>query len=365
MECRICLSATDEPVISPCAGCRGSSAAVHFSCVEAFYRCRKTWWDLSCPTCKHDYQGVAAIELGQIGLDEMERCYGEEDPNVAVLLMNLSNVYSAAGNASRQKDLLERALQIQERHFGPEHQAVSNVLTNLGNAYGDLGNSDKKRLLLERALTIKERVLGAEHEEVSVTLTNLGNAYGDLGDLERKRDVLQQALQIREREFGKDHFKVAVTLANLGNAYGSLGDVRKQCDLLLRTLAIEERELGLNHVSLAITLTSLAQAQAGLGESNDALSSSSRALSLADSGLSRPNAMRAEMGLFAALVAAACDQEERARTLWAESRQELRRSIGDHDSSAKMATFTAHALRAWNASGRRDVGKWLLSVADN
>ena len=116
---------------------------------------------------------------------------------------------------------------------GKDHVAVAIVLNNLGNVYGVLGDPTKQRKLLERAIEIQEKHHGEEHVEVAMTLTNLGNACGDRGEQWKKTDPLKRALTIEERHYGEDHFQIAITLTNLGTAYGE--------ELLERALKIKER----------------------------------------------------------------------------------------------------------------------------
>eukprot|EP00971_Amphidinium_carterae_P241832 4801878-Amphidinium_carterae.1 len=79
-------------------------------------------------------------------------------------LGHLSNAYADLGDASKQRDYLERALQ-----YGPDHPEVAKTLMNLGNAYGDLGDASKKREYVERALRIAEPHYGPDHPEVAKT----------------------------------------------------------------------------------------------------------------------------------------------------------------------------------------------------
>eukprot|EP00971_Amphidinium_carterae_P227825 4518723-Amphidinium_carterae.1 len=66
------------------------------------------------------------------------------------------------------------------------------MLRNLGNAYGSLGDATKQRDCLERALRILESHYGPEHPEVAITLESLGNAYASLGDATKERDYLER-----------------------------------------------------------------------------------------------------------------------------------------------------------------------------
>ena len=104
-----------ERLISPCAGCRGSAAFVHFTCLLKFYRTRQDWPAAVCPSCKHAYEGEAAVALLTEGVREAER----QGPGLhAATLTNLGNAYGDLGYAAKQRDLLERALEIEEREYG-------------------------------------------------------------------------------------------------------------------------------------------------------------------------------------------------------------------------------------------------------
>lgn len=363
-ECRICFDdGTEEALISPCAGCRGSSAFVHLSCLVSYYRATASWCELVCPTCKHDYDGRTAVELGAIGLAAMEEGCGPDDLSLAAMLVNLSNAYGCLGDARHQRALLERALSIEEAEFGPDHCEVAMTLANLSNAYAALGDATKQRSLLERALAIEERHLGPRHPEVAMSLTNLGNAYAAIGDAASQRDLLERALAINEEAYGPRHRLVGITLSNLGCACGCLGDVPRQRDLLEKALAIKEREFGPDHPEVATTLVGLSMARSALNEYASSEEACARALAIGRSCFSPPNALVAEMHMCVALSrfangAAAATMEQE----WQEAVDELRASIGAEDVSAKVTKIIGQAAMFWSAAGRDDIVRWLHSV---
>lgn len=115
-------------------------------------------------------------------------------------------------------------------------------------------------------------------------------------------------------------------------------------------------------IEVAITLTSLAQAHGALGEYELSEAVSARALRLAGSALQSPNALLAEMGLFASLAAKAAGKTCEAQEMWEKAFDELVGAVGDTTANAKVQTFTAHALRSWRAARRVDVANWLLGI---
>ena len=53
---------------------------------------------------------------------------GEDHWKVAHTLMNLAMAYSRLGDHNKEKNLLERALEIEEQHFGEAHFEVAKTL---------------------------------------------------------------------------------------------------------------------------------------------------------------------------------------------------------------------------------------------
>ena len=123
---------------------------------------------------------------------------------------------------------------IDESHYGSDHWQVAITLGNLANAVGDLGDTERQRELLERALDIQESHYGSDHRRVATTLNNLANAVGNLGDPERQRELLERSLRIKETHYGSDHWQVAMTLVSLGQAHESLDDLAKALACALR-----------------------------------------------------------------------------------------------------------------------------------
>ncbi|CAK0821462.1 unnamed protein product [Prorocentrum cordatum] len=138
-------------------------------------------------------------------------------------LANLGVACGELGDHCRERELLERALEIQERAYGPDHHAVGTTLANLGNAHGRLGDPGRQRELLERALGILQAFHGPEHPGVATILTNLGIAHGQLGDAPRREELLQRALRIQAGSHGYDRHAVETTKFNLAHSMFAQG----------------------------------------------------------------------------------------------------------------------------------------------
>ena len=194
-----------------------------------------------------------------------EAYFGEDHKEVAITLGNLGNAYGDLGDASKKRDLLERALKIKEAYFGEGPQGSGHHLDEprqrLQGTSWKATKLPNKGISCERALKIKEAYFGQDHLEVAITLSIHGNAYEDhWGCVHIRGIVLQRELEALRRHihFGEDASRtVAIVMGNLGNAYGDLGDASKKRDLLERALKIKEAYFGKDHKEVAITLMNL------------------------------------------------------------------------------------------------------------
>ncbi|WP_353284146.1 tetratricopeptide repeat protein [Wolbachia endosymbiont (group A) of Lasioglossum fulvicorne] len=82
-------------------------------------------------------------------------------------------MYRFLGDHEKQKELFEQALPILEKHYGPDHPEVATLLINLSDAYGALGNHKKQKELFARASSIFTKHYGPDHPEVAKLLAEL------------------------------------------------------------------------------------------------------------------------------------------------------------------------------------------------
>ena len=190
--------------------------------------------------------GERAVALG-------ER-FATDQPELAIMMVNLSNALSSLDRNAEAQALLERAMAIFERVLGPGHPSVATVANNLGGRYfvaGDLGHALAS---FDRSLAIKQRTLGSEHPDLGPTLVNRGMVLGSLGRNDEAARDLERAEAIFETARGPDHRDVAHPLYQLGivrRDQGRLDEARRDLE---RALAIGEHALGPSHPDLCFTL---------------------------------------------------------------------------------------------------------------
>jgi eukaryotic-like serine/threonine-protein kinase len=126
------------------------------------------------------------------------------------------------GNLREAHTLFRRALELSRRAYGEEHPNTAMVLDNLTNLLLEQGAYDEARQLHERILGDRERVLGEEHSVTAQSLNHLGNVLSELGMFSEARHRYERALAIFKAEYG-DHPKTAMVLYNLATVLSEQG----------------------------------------------------------------------------------------------------------------------------------------------
>lgn len=367
-SCQVCLELKlPEELISPCV-CRGSIEAICYSCLENTLRAKieTASVDLSCPTCKHDYEGPVAVKLGKFVLDQVQKTHeaGQANVLVPIAMRNLAGAYLRIGDASNARDVCQRALRIQESAESPDEAQIGATLSLAGYAFFKLGDLDRSRDLLTRAIELNERACGRDHPTVATTLVFLACLHHTCGQYSRQREVLERALQIFEAAHGPESYKLVDCLQKLATFYGTPQhkDLARRAELLQRALRISERVYGPNHRLLLTTLRDLGTLFGQLGEFRAKEQLILRALHIAEReyGLDHTECSKIIMILgntYAQLgdVDTALDYLERARKI-----QE--RSSGSHNHellSIYMSLSLVHKMRGDAPSRRRALEKSL------
>jgi tetratricopeptide (TPR) repeat protein len=162
-----------------------------------------------------------------------------------------------AGDYSRARSYLERAVALHAEVSGPEHQDTAQSLNILGVILNDLSDFEGARPFLERALAIREKVLGAEHPDTAESLNDLGVLLERQGKFSAARIYHERALAIREKVLGAEHSNTAISLGNLGGVLYKQGDFDRARSYFERALAIREKALGPEHSDTATSLSQL------------------------------------------------------------------------------------------------------------
>jgi CHAT domain-containing protein/Tfp pilus assembly protein PilF len=226
-----------------------------------------------------------AIPLAKRAIQIREKMHGSEDPNTAVAINNLAELYRATGEYAEAETLYQKAVAIFIEKFGPHDVRTTIPLGNLGMLYQMTGALKKAEPLLKQVVAVREKSLGREHAMTGEAINNLANFYEVTGAYSRAESLYQQALAIQQTVRGMDHPATATILDNLAGLHTTMGLHDKALPLHKRALAIREKALGAEHADVATSLTNLGRLFHEIGDYTQAETLFQRALTISEKTL--------------------------------------------------------------------------------
>ncbi|XP_059415014.1 kinesin light chain-like isoform X2 [Carassius carassius] len=182
-----------------------------------------------------------AVPLCRKALEDLEKAYGHDHPNVATMLNILALMYRDQRKYKVANRLLIDALSIREKTLGKDHPAVEATLNNLAVLHRKRGQYKEAELLCRRALEIREKLLGKDHPDVVKQLNNLALDCQNQGKYEEVECYYRRALKIDECKLGPEDPSVAKTKKNLASCLLKQGRY-KEAEILTSS---HEKEFGL------------------------------------------------------------------------------------------------------------------------
>jgi len=210
---------------------------MHLSCLEADFRSRSEWGELSCQTCQQAYEEEARSRLGDIAVREMGLSR----------LGDLANSYYELGDVDIARDLYKRGLVTLEKHCGADHQRVARMLNRLAACSLSLGNASTAKAYLERALGIWANHYVREYPTVANILCDLNTGICRLNNKNVAKDIIQPARTAMEEYYGCDCLAVAHILHKFGKSHEKFGDISSAKRMFRRTRKILARHHGVEH----------------------------------------------------------------------------------------------------------------------
>ncbi|MFL5501232.1 MAG: tetratricopeptide repeat protein [Gemmatimonadaceae bacterium] len=176
----------------------------------------------------------------------------ETSPAKLVQLVSLAVAKQDAGEDADAQELFRQALEIADRTLGPDDPDVVLLLTDLTRLYLRKSAFESAEPLLLRLFEIK-RSKGEDHAEVATVLASLATVRQALGRHESAEQLWRRVLEIRELTLAPNHFAIATALEHLGNSCGARGKIAEALSAFQRALSIREKTLGPEHPSLRVS----------------------------------------------------------------------------------------------------------------
>jgi tetratricopeptide (TPR) repeat protein len=184
-----------------------------------------------------------ARALLETALNDVQRRFGERDPDTLSTLAALGTHAAAAGYLTRAIAYLEQSLAGFSEQLPGGHPTLLGLLSNLGTLYRRAGRAQEGEPLLRRAWQGRREVLGPEHLSTLTSENNLGGLLIELGRYDEAEVLLREALAGLERVLPEGHWMRAATSATLG-----------ECLLRTGRLAEAEERLERSQAELAAAL---------------------------------------------------------------------------------------------------------------
>src|SRR5690242_1814825 len=175
-------------------------------------------------------------------------------------LIRLGTLKQEAGSFAEAEECFRRALEIGDRTFGPQNPDLIILLNDLTRLYLKQSAYGSAEPLLLRLLELK-RSKGEDHPEVATVLASLASVRQALGMHESAETLWRRVLDIRERTLAPNHFATASALEHLGDACAARGKNHEALSAFQRALTIREKTLGNEHPSLRVARERIADLQ--------------------------------------------------------------------------------------------------------
>jgi len=205
---------------------------------------------------------------------------GQRHPETAAVLNLLGRALVLEGQATKSKDVLERAVAVAEATLRPGHPSVALYLRSLAIPLQDLGNLVEARALQERALSIIEQGFAPDSPAIAEQLNDLADTLRFQGEYTAARPLYERALNIYERRLPPGHPYTTTVVFNLAMLNAQLGDLIQARALHQRAVAAWQKTFGSNHANVGLALWEFGQTLAEQGFDREALPNFEKALAI-------------------------------------------------------------------------------------
>jgi len=188
-----------------------------------------------------DYAASESLSRRSMAIDQ--KIYGDNHPNIAADLMNLSQIENHLGEYTEAEKNERRGLAITESWRGLDHPDTARQMSILAATLASDGHYDEAADMLRKAVPILERAYGNASPYLAFTLNALGTAESQQGKAAPAKDAHRRAIAICRAALGGDNYKVGIATSNLGSDDLENREYREAEPLLRDALMILSKSL--------------------------------------------------------------------------------------------------------------------------
>lgn len=145
---------------------------------------------------------------------------GNNHPEVAWTLYELTFLNVQRGNYERAETIAREVLAMRSNGLNPEHASISSVLISLGRSLLAQGRPDEARLAIEECLILRTKTHNENHWALATTNSVYGECLFMLGETERGKRLLYDSHERLLKEFGPDHDLTQSCLERIERLFG-------------------------------------------------------------------------------------------------------------------------------------------------
>ena len=199
-----------------------------------------------------------AVALERQVLAMRTKLLGRNHAQVAMSLINLAAFLQADGKLAEAEAVSREALAANRKLYASDHELVTTALNNLGCLLCQEGKLPEAEAIFREVLAVKRKSLGNDHPDVATLLNNLGKILADEDKLAEAEATFREALALRKKLLGDAHPDVAQTLDSLAGVAQDRGNLGEAEATYRQALAIRKKSLGNEHPDVAMALNNLA-----------------------------------------------------------------------------------------------------------
>jgi serine/threonine protein kinase len=201
-------------------------------------------WQLKYPEAEKFYLESLAID---------RRVFGDEHPEVAIIMENLGGVYYRTQRYDETLRLLDQVLAMRKKRLGDDHPMIARTVHNIGAVKSAAKDYAGAVAALTEARQRFLATLGPKHPDLVNPLLNLGDALSATGSTAAAERHYREALELGVAALAPEHVETTRARRVLGNLLAAAKRFDEAEPLLIAAAEAREKRLGRGHANAKAT----------------------------------------------------------------------------------------------------------------
>ncbi len=213
-----------------------------------------------------------AGEILQKAVYLSEKYFGQNHPQYALSLNDLSFLYIYTSEYDKAQEMIGKAMKIFCNNDLDKYDIdYSRALFNLGTLHTDLKKFQTADSLLYLAKNRIEKHSGKNHPDYASAINNIGVLYYQQGQYKKSEQYYLKAIQLRKKIYGPGHYLTGASISNIATLYHEIGRYPEAEKLFNEASDIFFETLGQNHPRYCFNLMVQVNFYADMGNFEKAL----------------------------------------------------------------------------------------------